>query len=62
MGKILKTVFALLVFAAGALIFDKVQRKFSDKSWIVVSVKIAVALLLIFVYGFALRWLGNVIG
>ena len=62
MGDILKTVIALLIFAGGVLAFEKVESRFPDKNWGVVVIKIAVALLLTFAYGFLLQWLGDVVG
>lgn len=62
MGGIFKTVIALLIFAGGVLAFEKVESRFLDKNWGVVAIKITVALLLIFAYGFLLQWLWNIVG
>ena len=62
MGDIFKTVIALLIFAGGVLAFEKVESRFLDKNWGVVAIKITVALLLIFAYGFLLQWLWNIVG
>ena len=62
MGDIFKTVIALLIFAGGVLAFEKVESRFLYKNWGVVAIKITVALLLIFAYGFLLQWLWNIVG
>ena len=60
--QVLKTVIGLLIFGGGCLLFEKVESKFPNKSWFVVTAKIVVAFVLLIAFAFLLKWLNQVIG
>ena len=55
-------VLALLVFVAGCIVFEAIESRIPDTKWFVVVIKIAVALLLVFLYGFLFHWIAQYMG
>lgn len=55
-------VLALLVFVVGFVAFEAIESKIPDTRWFVVVLKIVIALLLVFIYGFLLHWVVQCIG
>ena len=50
------TVLALIVLVGGALLFEHFQEKIKDTTWLIVVLKIVIAIILIVIYGLILKW------
>lgn len=56
---IIFTISALIVLISGSLLFEHFQEKIKDSSWLIVVSKIAVAIILLVVYGIILKWVSG---
>lgn len=59
MKNIIFTISALIVLVVGSLLFEHFQEKIKDSTWLIVASKIAIAIILLVVYGLILKWVAG---
>ena len=59
MKNIIFMISALIVLISGSLLFEYFQEKIKDNTWLIVASKIAIAIILLVVYGLILKWVSG---